>query len=288
MHPVLVRKAREKEMQYVKKHAVFEKVPMSQCWKETGKNPIKTGWADTNKGTSECPNRRSRRVAKEYNTGPRPDLFSATSPLEGVKLVISEAASSNQKGTVLLVIDVRRAYFYARARLRVYIELTEGDGGGPGSRQCGLLRKSLYGTRDAPQNWECELGGLYSGETRGISASVHCGDVTTRASREGAQWLIQTLKERYEIKTQMIGEAADLGKQLQILNRTVRWSYRGLWTEADPRHVKEVIRALGLEGASPAQELQPIGRPGSKTMKTVQTSSWGVRTPPCSVRSQRG
>ena len=50
---------------------------------------------------------RSRWVAKDYNTGPRPDLSTATSPLEGVKLVISEAESSNQKGTVLLVIDVR-------------------------------------------------------------------------------------------------------------------------------------------------------------------------------------
>ena len=84
---------------------------MSQCWKETEKNTIKTGWADTNKGTSDCPNIRSRWVAEEHNTGPRPDLFSATSPLEGVKLVISEAASSNQKETVLLMIDVRRPYF---------------------------------------------------------------------------------------------------------------------------------------------------------------------------------
>ena len=41
----------------------------------------------------------------------------------------------------------------------------------------------------------------------------------------------------------MIGEAADLDKQLQI---------RGLWIEADPRHVKEVIKPLGLEGVSPA------------------------------------
>ena len=71
---------------------------MSQCWKETVKNPIKTGWADTNKGTSECPNIRSRWVAKDYKTRLRPDLFSATSLLEGVKLVILEAASSNQKG----------------------------------------------------------------------------------------------------------------------------------------------------------------------------------------------
>ena len=109
MDPILVRKAREEEMQYVKKHAVFEKVPLSQCWKVTDKILIKTGWADTNKGTSECPNVRSRYVAKEYNTRPRPDLFSAASPLEGVKLVISEAASSNQKETVLLVMDVRRA-----------------------------------------------------------------------------------------------------------------------------------------------------------------------------------
>ena len=37
-------------MQYVTKHAVYEKVPMSQCWKETGKNPIKTDWADTKQG----------------------------------------------------------------------------------------------------------------------------------------------------------------------------------------------------------------------------------------------
>ena len=202
LDPVLVRKAREEEMQYVKKHAVYEKVPMSQCWKETGKNPVKTGWADTKKGTSECSNIRSRWVAKEYNTGPRPDLFCATPPLEGVKFVISEAASSNQKGTVLLVIDVRRAYFYARARRRVHTELPEGDGGGPGRRQCGLLKKSLYGTRDE----ECELEGswrrlLRRGQAntclyaRGISASVHGDDVTVKASREDAEWLIRKFKE---------------------------------------------------------------------------------------------
>ena len=150
------------------------------------------------------------------------------------------------------MIDVRRAYFYARKDQAV------------GS--VGLLRESSYGTRDGAQNLECELGGfleeiglrrrqasmcLYSEEAQRISASVHGDDVTVKASREDAGWLIRKFKERYEIKTQMIGEAADLDKQLQILNRTVRWSSRGLWMEADPRHVKEVIRALGLEGASP-------------------------------------
>ena len=86
---------------------------------------------------------RSRWVAREHNTGPRPDVFSATSALEGAKLVISEAASSNTKGSVLLVRDVRRVYFNGKATRRVYVELPEKDGGGPSSQQCGMLRKSL-------------------------------------------------------------------------------------------------------------------------------------------------
>ena len=144
-----------------------------------------------------------------------------------------DLGDSNQKRTVLLVIDVARAYFQARARRRVYVEPPEGDGGGPGSWQCGLLRKSLYGTRDAAQHWECKLGGfldeigLRKGTSehvpflrrgaRVISFSVHGDDVTIKASREEAEWLIRKFQERYEIKTEMIGEAADLDTQLQIL-----------------------------------------------------------------------
>ena len=120
---------------------------------------------------------------------------------------------------------------------------------------------------DAAQNWECELGGFleeiglrwgqastcfHSEEARGISASVHGDDVTVKALREDAEWLVRKFKERYEIKTQMIREAADLDKQLQILNRKVRWSFRGFWKETDPSYVKKVIKTLGLEGASPA------------------------------------
>ena len=47
----------------------------------------------------------------------------------------------------------------------------------------------------------------------------------------------------------MIGKATDLYKQLQTLNRTVRWSSRGRWAEEYPRYVK-VVKALGLRGAS--------------------------------------
>ena len=109
----LVQQARSDEMDYVRKHQVYIRVPRSQCWQETGRAPIKAGWADTNKGTTESPNVRSRWVAKEYNTGPRPALFAGTSPLEGVKMIFSAAATGSAADTVVAVIDVCRAYCYA-------------------------------------------------------------------------------------------------------------------------------------------------------------------------------
>ena len=50
----------------------------------------------------------------------------------------------------------------------------EEDGGGPGSQQRGLLGKSLYGTRDAAQNWERDLGGFLEelGLRRGTARSA--------------------------------------------------------------------------------------------------------------------
>ena len=50
------------------------------------------------------------------------------------------------QGMKLDFVDVRRAYFYAGARSKIYIDLPEEDNE-PG--MCGLLNKSMYGTRAA-------------------------------------------------------------------------------------------------------------------------------------------
>ena len=53
---------------------MYEKVLMSQCWEEMGENSVKARCVDTNKGTSVCPNIKSRWVAKgvQHWTGTRP------------------------------------------------------------------------------------------------------------------------------------------------------------------------------------------------------------------------
>ena len=51
--------------------------------------------------------------------------------------------------------DVSRAYFHADAVRDVYVKLPEEDSE-PG--MCGNLVKTMYGTRDAAQNWESAIG----------------------------------------------------------------------------------------------------------------------------------
>ena len=72
--------------------------------------------------------------------------------LEAFKLLISEAAS--RTGVALMHVDICRAYFYAKARREVYIQLPDEDFQDGDEECCGKLDFSMYGTRDAANNWE--------------------------------------------------------------------------------------------------------------------------------------
>ena len=55
-----------------------------------------------------------------------------------------------------MAIDVRRAYFYAKATRPVYIEIPIEDYEPGDEGRVAKLNLSLYGTRDAAQNWARE------------------------------------------------------------------------------------------------------------------------------------
>ena len=161
LDPGMVHKARQEEMGELAKHGVYTKVPIREAVSVTGKMPIGTRWVDVNKGDADQPDYRSRLVAQEINNNKRDDLFAATPPLEAKKLLFSMAVAAGigyegglrEKGKKLDFIDVRRAYFHAKARRPVYVQLPEED---KEEGQCGRLNKALYGTRDAAQSWEHE------------------------------------------------------------------------------------------------------------------------------------
>ena len=68
----LVEEARQVERDWVKKQGVYEVVPLTMCFEETGKRPISLRWIDTNKGDSLRPNYRSRMVVREIKARKSP------------------------------------------------------------------------------------------------------------------------------------------------------------------------------------------------------------------------
>ena len=61
--------------------------------------------------------------------------------------------------------------FHAKSRRRVFVKLPPEDAT---EGMCGLLLKSMYGTRDAAQNWEFEYADfmIAAGFKRGESCGV--------------------------------------------------------------------------------------------------------------------
>ena len=51
----LIKKAREAEMETFRKHEVYEKAPLEECWKVIVRTPMGVKWVDTDKGVQGKP-----------------------------------------------------------------------------------------------------------------------------------------------------------------------------------------------------------------------------------------
>ena len=114
---------------------------------------IGVSWVDVNKGDFEEPEYRSRLVGREFAIGKDDALYAATPSLEALRIIISHAATYPDEGPerVIMINDVRRAYFYAKINRDVFIELPKED---PkyGTGLLGKLRLCLYGARGAAKD----------------------------------------------------------------------------------------------------------------------------------------
>lgn len=255
-----VREARRLEMEYYKKMEVYEKVPLNECWMKTGKAPLKARWIDTDKGTRY----RSRWVAKQFRDSDAEEWFAATPPIEALRAVLSHATTGKETKAVM-VNDVSRAFFYAPVQHEIYVELCEEaitceeDRG-----KCAKLLKSMYGTKAAAQNWQRAVQNkmrkmgfvvgkssavLFYHPVRDVWSLVHGDDFVSSGSPEDLAWVRQELEGAFEITSTVIGASPDLGKELTVLNRTIRWHDNvGISYEADQRHAKAIIAETQADG----------------------------------------
>jgi len=286
-----VKKARQDEMDEVHKHAVYVKVPVKDCWDSTGKAPIKTRWIDINKGDKVHPEYRSRIVAKDFKLDKRLDLFAATPPLEALKMLISIMMSegigwckNHDERMKMDFIDIRRAYFHAESTRDVFIELPAEDNE---VGMCGKLLKSMYGTRDAAQNWEIAYNEfmlsagfsygaaspcVFYNKDRDLRAVVHGDDFTVLGWESELNWFKDRIQERFEVKHRgrLGGDEGDV-KSIRILNRIVTWKPDMIIYEPDQRHAEIIIRQMGLQNANSVSTpgVKVSGKPNAELDKPL-------------------
>ena len=118
-----VREARKEEVEYMESRRIWDVKPTSECWDKLGKAPVGVRWVDSRKSSGV----RSRLVARDFKgkDNDRDDLFAATPPLEGIRLLLSRAATVMKHGRTnkLMFIDAKKAHLNPKCDEDVYIEL---------------------------------------------------------------------------------------------------------------------------------------------------------------------
>ena len=95
LDPARVVEARKDELGWVHRQQVYRKVPLEECYANTGHDPISLKWVDHNRGDNDRPNYRCRLVVREVKRSAKTDnlpehkSFSAMPPLEALKLLCS-------------------------------------------------------------------------------------------------------------------------------------------------------------------------------------------------------
>ena len=175
-----VKTAREKEIKYLWDMEVYEYSTGAEAQARTWRNPVVLKWIDTHKGSAEAPRYRSRLVCTELRHKGVEPMFSATPPLEILRILLSVACQEDvfrvEDPFLISIPDVSRAHFYADAVRDVHVRLPDED---PKAKQpgvCRKLRKTRQGSLDAAQRWGEHYSQVF--EAGGFSprlANLHSG-----------------------------------------------------------------------------------------------------------------
>lgn len=291
----LVRQAREDGMSYVKKLKVWDVVSTEMCWKLTNAPPIGVRWLDLNKGDWERPFYRSSLVAQEtkrvssLGVNNPAEVFAATPPTESLRFLCSLMMSCEEvrreEKLVMGFFDISRAHFHSPCLRDVFIRLPDED---PEKMEglCGKLRQSMYGTRDAAQNFDrksedamesmgFEVGlynpCLYWHPVKKARVVRHGDDFICLATRAVVQWFYEELGKILLVKQRgVLGPEKSLGdvSEITCLNRIIRLvscdasGQEYIEWEPDLRHVEILVSQMGMKSSSnslscPGQKEQP-------------------------------
>ena len=285
----LVRQGRLAEMNGFHDRRVYEIRPRTEAVAK-GAKVVGVRWVDTMKGSVV----RSRLVCQDYNNDKAhtDEMFAPTPPLAASRWLCSCMASESSHGLGrlrLMALDFSKAFLYGDMKREVYINLPAEDPRKHDSDSVGLLRKSMYGLRDAPQIWQevvrsmLEARGfqplvgtqcMYVSPATGMLIVAHVDDFLVLGSHMELQQLLKGLQKDYECTGQILGiENGDV-QQLKFLGRTITLTDEGLEWEGDRKHVLAYLDKLNADFSSMAGgevEFEALRGGKSRDLKGVKT-----------------
>ena len=250
----LVAEAQAEELDYAARYNVWDLVPVSECWKETGAGPIGSRWININKGDEQRPNYRSRLVIQEVRHSGIEAIFAATPPLESIRFLLSLQRSTTAKLKVMFI-DIRRAHWTAAIQRKVYVRLPK-EVCDP--LLCGRLNKACMAAEMEITDFFTTHGFtpgigspvLFTNLVRDLRVSIHGDDITALGKGTDLLWLKEALETRYGLKYGgMLRPDSHDTKDATILTRLIHFGEDETTYESDPRHVQILVRELGLQDA---------------------------------------
>ena len=169
------------------------------------------------------------------------------------------AYAMRKKNHKVMVLDVKCAFLCGTARRRVYIELPHTDPRYGDPNVVGVLKKSMYGTRDAPQIWGEhvratleELGykqsayqpSVYYHPEKELVIVVHVDDFLCTGDAEALEGLYTGLSQKYELKRTIL--SLDDTRETTYLNRTLRVTDEGIEMIGDGKHSDILFKDWGI------------------------------------------
>ena len=232
----------------------------------SGRNPAGLKWIDTNKGSAEAPRYRLRLVCTEVRYKGVEPIFSATLPLETLRVLLGVACQEEEHVLrvedffLISTADVSRAHNSADAVSDVYVRLPDED---PKAKQpvvSAKLRKTMYGSLDAAQRWQNIMLRFWRREDFPeawillAACSIKACKPTFWCTvtiffivdrREGRKHALSFLRGAHELsKVVTLSPESSQSRTISFLGRTLTLRQWGIEYELDQQHVSPALEAL--------------------------------------------
>ena len=253
LDPKQVLKGEREEYERFCKMGVYEYADRKAAQEDEDGKFVKVKWVRTKKG----PGVKCRLVAQELGYGERLDeLFAGTPSLGAVRLALVHSMTSESHK--IMVMDVKCAFLYGEARRTVYIELPHTDPRYGDPTVVGKLKKSMYGTRDAPQIWAEHVRAtleslgykqsvyqpsVYFHPEKTVLIVVHVDDFLCAGKGEELEELYRDLSAKYELKKTVLSLEDE--RETKYLNRVLRVTDEGVEIVGDSTHSELLFKDWG-------------------------------------------